>query len=167
MCTDVDTVEILQAGDKDIPVIEEILEDVRTYLDEIKNPQWGKVTWEKLSRSFEAKDFYIAYLNGIPAGCMSLTDFDPEIWPDIPKGQSLYIHKLAVKRIGAGGKISLPLMNFAKKQAVQKGMELRLDCHKFREKVLRFYENQGFRCVGWGRFFGAYDAALYVWNGEM
>ena len=32
----------------------------------------------------------------IPTGCMALIDYDPFFWTDVNKGESLFIHKLAV-----------------------------------------------------------------------
>lgn len=59
-----------------------------------------------LSRHYSAENFNIAYLDGEAVGCMALVDYDPVIWPDIMKGESLFIHKLAVKRSGAGKGVS-------------------------------------------------------------
>lgn len=60
------------------------------------------IKWNSLSKSYKISDFYIDYENGMPAGCMAITDIDSKYWPQIPQGQSLYIHKLAVKRRFAG-----------------------------------------------------------------
>ncbi|MDD3223659.1 MAG: hypothetical protein PHX70_02950 [Clostridium sp.] len=35
---------------------------------------------------------------------MAITDLDTKYWPEIPKEKSLYIHKLAVKRVIVGEK---------------------------------------------------------------
>lgn len=101
----------------DIPVIENILLDVVNWLNSTGNSLWTQeqVSWQSLSRRYSAEDFYIAYLDEEAVGCMTLVDHDPELWPDIKKGESLYIHKLAVKRSAACKGVSNYLIQFAKK----------------------------------------------------
>jgi len=82
-------IEIRKASEADIPVIEDILLDVVNWLDSTGNSLWTKeqVSWKRLSKDFSPEDFCIAYLDGEPAGCMALVDYDPLFWPDIPKGE--------------------------------------------------------------------------------
>lgn len=93
---------------------------------------------------------------------MALVDHDPLLWPDIQKGESLFIHRLAVKRTGAGKGISHALINFAKEECRRRNINyLRLDCHQFREKVRKIYENEGFVCVDERCLWGKYPTAFY------
>jgi GNAT superfamily N-acetyltransferase len=158
---------VKQASEKDIPVIESILLDAVHWMDENGLHQWEErnVRWDSLSKHYAADDFYIAYDNGTPAACMALVDYDPVFWPDIPKGESLFIHKLAVLRKYAGQGYSIELIDFAKEKARQSGIcAIRLDCHKNRLKVRAVYERHGFVCVGEKTLFGKYETAFYVRN---
>lgn len=96
---------IKQANECDIPIIEEILLDAVNWMSKsgLQN-KWNEsnIKWSGLSRSYKISDFYISYQNALPTACMALTDYDPTYWPDMPKGESLYLHKLAVKRLFAG-----------------------------------------------------------------
>lgn len=158
-------VEIITAAEKDIPVIEDILGDAAEWLIGIGKPLWSKehVRWAGLSKSFAASDFQIALLDGRPAACMAVVDDDPFFWPDIPKGQSLFVHRLAVKRFAAGKGLSNALLNHAKEMCKQRGIsELRLDCIATIEKLRALYERNGFTCIGEKQLFGKFPTAFYL-----
>jgi GNAT superfamily N-acetyltransferase len=166
----IDKITIKQAQESDIPVIEDIMLDVVDFLDSIGQPMWRRerVTWQGLSEDFCVSDFYIAYINDNPAGCMALIDYDPEFWADIEKGESLFIHKLAVKRCKAKQGVSKALISFAKTQAIKQNInEVRLDTHQFREKVRAVYEREGFVCVEEKCLFESYHTAFYVWKASF
>ena len=152
---------VKQATEKDIPVIENILLDAVQWMDH----QWEaeNVKWNHLSKYYTIGDFYIAYDENVPAACMALIDYDPNFWPDVPRGNSLYLHKVAVIRKYAGKGFSKELVDFAKTRAVALGISsLRLDCHKNRNKVRNVYEKQGFVCVEEKTLFGRYETAFYI-----
>ena len=160
-------ITIKQAQESDIPIIEDIMFDVVDFLDSIGQSLWQRewVTWQGLSKDFQISDFYMAYIDDKPVGCMALVDYDPTFWADIQKGESLFIHKLAVKRCAAKQGVSKALIDFAKSQAIKLGInEVRLDTHQFREKVRAIYEREGFVCVDEKCLFGKYHTAFYVWK---
>lgn len=159
---------VKQAGRYDIPIIEEILLDAVGWLSKsgLQN-QWNEsnVKWSVLSKSYKINDFYISYQNGLPTACMALTDYDPTYWPNVPKGESLYLHKVAVKRAFAGKGSSKELIDFAKKLALNNCIyTIRLNCNQHRNKLREVYEKEGFICVEEKTFFEKYDTALYVCN---
>lgn len=96
---------------------------------------------------------------------MALTDYDQKYWPEVERGQSLYLHKLAVKREFAGKGYSKELITFAKDLALSKGINsIRLDCNYHRKKLREIYENEGFvfaskKCIKVNN-----DMALYVYK---
>ena len=156
---------VRQAAEKDIPIIEGILLDAIQWMDENELHQWEveNVKWSNLSKNYAISDFFIAYDGDIPAACMALIDYDPVFWEDIPRGASLYLHKVAVIRKYAGKGFSKELIDFAKTQAKDCGIKaLRLDCHKNRYKVRAVYEKQGFLCAEKKTLFGRYETAFYV-----
>jgi hypothetical protein len=68
--------KIIQASEKEIPVIEDILMDTVHWLDTVGKPLWreDQVIWSRLSKDYAISDFYIAILDGIPAACVAITD---------------------------------------------------------------------------------------------
>jgi GNAT superfamily N-acetyltransferase len=156
---------VRQAYEHDIPIIEEILLNAVKWMSErgLQN-QWNQsnVKWLNLSKSFTINNLYIAYENEIPTACMALTDYDPTYWPDIPKGNSLYIHKLAVNRAFAGRGYSIELINFAKGLAFNNSIKtIRLNCNRHRSNLRALYEKSGFICVE-EKTYNDYDTALYL-----
>lgn len=159
---------IKQAEERDTLVIEEILLDAVMWMEKNKlQNQWNKnsIKWDSLSKDYEINNFYIDYQNGVPVGCMAITDSDTNYWPEIPKGKSLYIHKLAVKRVAAGKGVSKELINFAKNLSLKNNINsLRLDCNLRRDKLRMLYENEGFIYSGKKKLKNNYDMALYAWH---
>ena len=159
---------VKQADVHDIPIIEEILLGAVNWMSKsgLQN-QWNEsnVKWSVLSKSYKISNFYISYQNGLPVACMALTDYDLTYWSDIPKGESLYLHKVAVKRAFAGKGFSKELIDFAKKLALGNCIyTIRLNCNQHRIKLREVYEKEGFICVAEKTFFKKYDTALYVCN---
>jgi len=158
---------VRQAIESDIPDIESILSDAVQWMDENELHLWEieDVKWDSLSKHYAVGDFYIAYSGAAPAACMALIDYDPGFWPDVPKGESLYLHKLAVIRKYADKGFSRELIAFAKAKAISlKIQSLRLDCHRNRDKLRAVYEKQGFVCVEEKTLFGRFETAFYVCN---
>ncbi|MCL2003434.1 MAG: GNAT family N-acetyltransferase [Oscillospiraceae bacterium] len=141
---------IRQAREGDIPVIESILLDTVNWLNEIEQPLWEPdwVTWDALAKSYRIEDFFIADSDGVSCGCVALVDHDPFFWPDIEKGASLFIHKLAVTKAAKGSGAADALMEYAAALCKEKRIPaIRLDCHQHRPKLRAFYEKHGFVCV--------------------
>lgn len=159
---------VKQADECDILIIEEILLDAVNWMSKSgQQNQWNdsNVKWSNLSKSYKINNFYIAYENVLPTACMALTDYDPIYWTNIPKGESLYLHKVAVKRAFAGKGFSKELIDFTKNLALSYCINaIRLNCNQHRNKLRAVYENEGFICVEEKTFFGKYDTALYVFN---
>lgn len=107
-------IAIKQAHEDVIPVLEGILLDTVNWLNEMDQPLWGEedVKWEALSKNYLISDFYIAYSDDRPSGCVAIVDHDPFMWPDVKKGDSLFIHKLAVAGFARKAGIADALMVF-------------------------------------------------------
>jgi GNAT superfamily N-acetyltransferase len=163
-------IEIKQACVNDIPLIESILLDAVNWLIEMGEPLWEEeqVAWKSLSENYAIDDFYIAYMKGGPSGCVVIMDHDPLVWPDIAKGESLFIHKLGVKKAARKTGAADALIDFAKELCKKRGVSpLRLDCHQFRPRLRAFYERHGFTCVAEKVLFDKYDMALYLYIGNF
>ena len=86
-----------------------------------------------------------AKTGGQIAGVMILEPEDPHFWPDHPKGEAAYVHKLAVRRAFAGAGVPAALMEHAAALTRQDGRRfLRLDCDP---PLTGFYQRLGFALV--------------------
>ena len=158
---------IKQATQSDIPVLESILLDTVNWLNEMEQPLWGadEVKWDALSKNYQIGNFYIAYADDEPSGCMALVDYDPFFWPDVQKGESLFIHKLAVTKAARKTGAADALMNFFKNQGMVRGVKaLRLDTHALRPKLRAFYERHSFEFIEIKVFKGDRHTAFYKYN---
>lgn len=154
---------IKQADENDILVIEDILLDTVIWMkkNQMEN-NWNEdnIKWDSLKKDYKIDEFYIDYEDGVPAGCMALTDLDTKYWPEIEKGKSLYLHKLAVKRELKGEGISKKLIDFAKELAIKNNINLvRLDCNFKKDRLRKFYESHGFTYR-----YAKSGMALYTWK---
>jgi len=143
-------IQVRQAKTEDIPIIESILFDTVSWLNAMAQPLWKAedVVWAALSKAHIIDDFYLAFIGGIPAGCMAVLDIDPFFWPDVAKGDSLFIHKLAVTKNARKTGAADALIGYAKELGRQREVSsIRLDCHGLRTKLRAFYEKHGFVCV--------------------
>ena len=144
-------ITVKQAVQSDIPVLENILLDTVEWLNEINQPLWSAkdIEWDSLSKKYKINDFFIAFLNGVPSGCMVLIDYDPFFWPEIKKGESMFMHKLAVTKATRKSGVSDALIDFFKQQGKLNEKEtIRLDVSAWRQKLRAFYERHGFVSVG-------------------
>jgi GNAT superfamily N-acetyltransferase len=159
-------IEIKRAKPMDIPVIESILLDTVNWLNDINQQLWREedVKWDALAKSYQIEDFYIVFLNSEPAGCMVLLDYDPFFWPNVAKGEALFIHKLAITKLARKSGVADALINFAKDEGIkQHASSIRLDCNQYREKLRAFYERHSFVCVDEKIINEKWHVAFYVY----
>lgn len=159
-------ITIKQAKESDIPVLEGILLDTVNWLNEMEQPLWGtnEVTWDALAKKYQIGDFYIAVTDGIPSGCMAIVDYDPFFWPDVKKGDSLFVHKLALTKTARKSGTADILMGFFKEQGLARGVKtLRLDTDALRPKTRTFYERHHFILVE-TKVMGKFNVAFYIYT---
>jgi hypothetical protein len=71
---------------------------------------------------------------------------DPEFWPDAVPGEAAYLHRLAVRRRFAGGRLSSLLLDWSREKTRQLGRKyLRMDTETTRLKLRERYERYGFQ----------------------
>ena len=160
-------ITIKRALDSDIPIIESILLDTVNWLNTMGQPLWGadEISWDALSKNYQIGDFYIAYADGTPSGCMAIVDYDPFFWPDLLKGESLIIHKLAVIKTARKTGVADAMIDFFKAQGAERGVKtLRLDTHALRPKLRAFYERHGFVLIKLKVFNNERHTAFYVYT---
>ncbi|MDR0948346.1 MAG: GNAT family N-acetyltransferase [Lachnospiraceae bacterium] len=145
-------------------IIESILIDAVHWLNAMEQPLWSEddVKWNRISKGNDITEFYIAEREGNPCGCMILKDMDHFFWPDTPEGEALFLHKLAVTNAARKQCVSNALIDFAIEEATRRERKsLRLDCHAKRDNLRKFYERNGFKCVGEKVYNNVYDVPTY------
>ena len=74
-----------------------------------------------------------------------LSTIDEIFWPEEKAHEAVYIHKIAVRRNYSGQNLTRHIIDFAKLQAQQAGIQrLRLDCDRTRPKLNNLYQSLGF-----------------------
>ena len=104
---------------------------------------------------------HLGRIDGEPVAAFVLLETDPDFWPNVPLGESLFIHKLVVAWAWKGQNLSARALDFAVKQVLERGKKfLRLDTDATRPALCNLYENYGFTRVGRGQF-GRFEMVLY------
>jgi GNAT superfamily N-acetyltransferase len=139
---------IRQATRQDLDLIAGILHEAARWLERNGMAMWRDDELD-LSRTAAADVaaglFFIAECDGEAAGVVKFQLEDRQFWPDVPQGESAFIHRLAIRRRFAGGKISSALLTWAIKRTHSLERDyLRLDCEASRPKLRAVYERFGF-----------------------
>ncbi len=139
---------IRPAAEGDIESVVGILQEAARWLETTGRPMWrdNELIPDRLAEEVRAGLFIIAESQGEALGTVKLQLRDDLFWPDISQEESLFVHRLAVRRRFAGTGISVALLNCAAARGRALGRRfLRLDCEAARPKLRQFYERFGFR----------------------
>lgn len=138
---------IRQAAATDTAKVAEILCEAAWWLEQRGMRMWrdDELVASRLAADVAGGLFFIAECELQPAGVVKFQLEDAEFWPDLPPGESAFVHRLAVRRSFAGGEVSAALLNWALERARALGKKyLRLDCEASRPKLRALYERFGF-----------------------
>ena len=121
-----------------------------------------QVSTERVLKEYSPEEMFLGYLDGIPAATMVLQEVDDLFWPFVTQSESLFLHKLSIRRKFAKSGVAGSMITWAKSEAKNRHKRyLRLDCAADRPKLCRFYESQGFTKVREQVMFGKYPTAFY------
>jgi GNAT superfamily N-acetyltransferase len=154
---------IRQATGHDSGTVAETLSEAARWLDQSGMSMWraDELLPAHVAADVDAGLFFIAECNGTAAGVVKFQLMDMLFWPDVPQGQSAFVHRLAVRRQFAGGGISSALLRWAVERACSLGRDyLRLDCEASRPRLRAIYERFGF-CHHSDRQVGPYFVTRY------
>ena len=138
-------------------------EEAARWVDALGVVMWdeGELAPGRVEREIAAGQFFIAEVDGDPAGIMRFQLEDRLFWPDLTTDDSAFIHRLVVRRRYKGLGVSLALMEWAVSRARTIGKRyLRLDTDASRPKLRELYERFGFEFHSF-RQVGAYYVARY------
>jgi len=140
-----------------------MLREAARWVDALGVVMWeeGELAPGRVEREIAAGQFFIAEVDGDPAGIMRFQLEDRLFWPDLTTDDSAFIHRLVVRRHYKGLGVSIALMEWAVSRARTIGKRyLRLDTDASRPKLRELYERFGFEFHSF-RQVGAYYVARY------
>jgi hypothetical protein len=141
-------ISIRQAKASDTETVSSILQEAANWLISRGTPLWkaDELSPDKIRADVSTGLFWLADVDGTSAACIRCQTEDRLFWPDVPPEESVFIHRLAVRRQFAGGAVSGALIDWAKARTAGLGKRyLRLDCVATAGKLRALYERAGFR----------------------
>jgi GNAT superfamily N-acetyltransferase len=133
---------------QDAEDVSSILREAAQWLEQSGMAMWrdDELLPARIVADVDARLFFVAEWEGVAAGVVKFQLEDSLFWPDVPQGQSAFVHRLAVRRQFAGGGISSALLRWAVGRTRSLGRDyLRLDCEASRPRLRAVYERFGFR----------------------
>ncbi|MGL5382512.1 MAG: GNAT family N-acetyltransferase [Culicoidibacterales bacterium] len=138
------------ATEVDSESVRHLLVERAQWLSQQGKDQWQQfATYEQTQQiqiDYQRKVLYVAKLGAECVGAIVITlaqDFDEQLWEQA-EGY-LYIHRYVVSLQVKGKGIGSKLLDFAKQQAKQQKLGLRLDCRANNTQLVAYYQNQGWR----------------------
>jgi GNAT superfamily N-acetyltransferase len=154
---------VRRASPDEAAVVQRLLLEAAAWVDALGIEMWdqGELDPALIASEVAAGQFFIADMNGTPAGAIRFQSEDLLFWPDIPQHDSAFVHRLVVSRAFKGTGVSTALLEWAVQHARSIGKSwLRLDCDDNRPKLKALYERFGFRFHS-HRQVGPYYVARY------
>ena len=143
------TMDIRRATIGEAALAQTILREAASWLDAIGQRLWNPEEIERteVERRAAQGELVVGLEGGTAVACMYLQFADPIFWPEAKPEESLYVHRLAVRRTHAGKGWGMRLLKWADQEAsMLKRSFVRLDSEP-RPALLRLYEGAGFRRV--------------------
>ena len=157
------SVTVRQAVPSDAATVRDMLEEAARWVDALGVVMWDEDELDpgRMVREIVAGQFFIAEIDGDPAGAVRFQLEDQLFWPDLAGDDSAFIHRLVVRRRYKGHGVSTALMQWAVSRATSIGKSyLRLDTDASRPKLRQLYEGFGFQFHSF-RQVGPYYVARY------
>jgi GNAT superfamily N-acetyltransferase len=151
---------------QDAKIVSDILREAAGWLEQSGMSMWqdGELLSPRIAADVDAGLFFVAECDGEVAGTVKFQLEDLLFWPDIPQEQSAFVHRLAVRRQFAGGRVSSALLQWAVQQTRSLGRcFLRLDCEASRPRLRAVYERYGFKHHS-DRQIGPYFVSRYEYD---
>ncbi len=159
-------IHVRQATADDVAEIEAQLVEAAAWVDALGAVMWeeGELDRGRIAGEVAAGQFFIADANADPAGAVRFQLDDQLFWPDQPRGEAAFVHRLVVRRRFKGAGVSTALLQWAVERTRGLGLAyLRLDCDADRHRLRAMYERFGFSLHSY-RQVGAYYVARYQYR---
>ncbi|EOH96842.1 hypothetical protein UAY_02573 [Enterococcus moraviensis ATCC BAA-383] len=134
-----------------------LLKESAEWLKEIGSEQWSEILSGQdkhgLTNAIEKGEVYFFYNNTQLAGLVAAwempTEWDRLLWKEINEVQKVcYIHRVIIRPIYRGKSYGAELLTALKRKFSGEVLELRLDCLASNQKLIAFYQKNGFINVG-------------------
>lgn len=115
-------------------------------LQALRAPLWSaqQVSAANLQQTYALDELHFLSDDGVTVGLVFLQYHDPDFWPEVAPGDSLFVHKLALLPEHCGKHYGSRALTAIAAHAAAQGLHwLRLDCDE-RGPLCAFYENNGF-----------------------
>lgn len=155
---------INKVSKKELNEFSSILKEAAFWLKNEGMEMWTEkqVSTEELLKNNAIEEMFLGYLNNESAAAIIMKTEDDLFWTEVNKGESLFLHKLAVRRKYAGRGLAEQMIRWSEARAKRLNKKyLRLDCASDRAGLCAFYESQGFKKVREELMFGKYPTVFY------
>lgn len=152
-------------SDRDPELGASVIQAAALALRERGIPLWVGVDLTPVSLCPRDGDTIITgFIGDTAVAAMVFSDWDPEFWPECPKGSSTFVHKLAVLPPFQKQGIGLEMLAYAATLSRANGItHTRLDCAADRPKLCAVYESAGYLKIS-ERIVGAFPTAFFEKN---
>jgi ribosomal protein S18 acetylase RimI-like enzyme len=143
----IQALEIVKAGVEDAGAASSIMNDAARWLTARGDTLWfpEELSPQRLMPSISAGELFLVMRNGAAVGTVIFQLHDRLYWPDMPEGDSAYIHKITMDGSVRGCGFARQVIVWARQMAQRAGMKyLRLDTEVSRDRLCAFYESAGF-----------------------
>lgn len=139
--------EVRPARPDEIDVVLDVLSDAARWLRARGIDQWPEnFESDWVLPAIECGETWLAERDGEVVGSLVVQWEDPIFWAGFPSDAG-YLHRLAVRRSGAG--LGAQLLRWAEHHTAGNGKPfLRLDCVEWNESLRAYYERAGYEHVG-------------------
>jgi GNAT superfamily N-acetyltransferase len=154
---------VRQAAAADAAVVDAMIREAAAWVDALGVVMWegDELDADRIAADVSAGMFFLAVVDGEPAGVIKFQLEDQLFWPDRPEGEAAFVHRLVVRRAFKGRGVARALLEWAMGHARAHGRALlRLDCDATRTKLRALYESCGFRFHSY-RQVGPYYVSRY------
>jgi GNAT superfamily N-acetyltransferase len=143
-----DGISVRQAQPADVAIVDGMIREAAAWVDALGVVMWedGELDGDRIRAEVASGMFFLAVIDGEPAGAIRFQLEDALFWPDHPAGESAFVHRLVVRRAFKGRGVARALLAWAVGHARANGRGLlRLDCDADRPKLRALYESCGFK----------------------
>jgi ribosomal protein S18 acetylase RimI-like enzyme len=134
---------------QDLHFIFNLFEDAICYQKRRGYPVWAGYDKEVLAKDIENKLQYKIIIDSRIACVFSICHSDEIIWRDRERGDSLYLHRIAVNDVYKGQRQFEKILNWAASYAAERKLSyVRMDTWEDNPDLVTYYKSFGFRVAG-------------------
>ena len=133
----------------DFEVAAAILRESAEWMIKNNIPNWRLDEFDPVEMQRDQSDhYYLAMRSGAAIGTLKVQHQDEMFWPEAVDNDSIFVHKLAVRRGSKGQNIGYEMLDRVREIGREQALTwLRLDCRGDRPKLRRYYEQYGLQLV--------------------